>query len=59
MTWEQIKPVIAQAEVGADPLAMVQNNQGNQAVSTLATGMIGTRSMEDNAGSIAPIIYLP
>lgn len=58
MTWEQIKPVIAQAEVGADPLAMVQNNQGNQAVSTLATGMIGTRSMEDNAGSIAPD-YLP
>lgn len=58
MTWEQIKPVIAQAEVGADPLAMVQNNQGNQAVSTLATGMIGTRSMEDNAGSITPD-YLP
>lgn len=54
MTWEQIKPVIAQAEVGADPLAMV----GNQAVSTLATGMIGTRSMEDNAGSITPD-YLP
>lgn len=58
MTWEDIKPVIAQAEVGADPLAMVQNNQGNQAVSTLATGMIGTRSMEDNAGSITPD-YLP
>ena len=58
MTWEQIKPVIAQAEVGADPLAMVQNNQGNQAVSTLAQGMIGTRSMEDNAGSITPD-YLP
>lgn len=58
MTWEQIKPVIAQAEVGADPLAMVQNNQGNQAISTLATGMIGTRSMEDNAGSITPD-YLP
>lgn len=58
MTWEQIKPVIAQAEVEADPLAMVQNNQGNQAVSTLATGMIGTRSMEDNAGSITPD-YLP
>ena len=54
MTWEEIKPVIAQAEVGADPLAMV----GNQAVSTLATGMIGTRSMEDNAGSITPD-YLP
>lgn len=52
MTWEQIKPVIAQAEVGADPLAMVQNNQGNQAVSTLATGMIGTRSMQDNTGSL-------
>lgn len=52
MTWEEIKPVIAQAEVGADPLAMVQNNQGNQAVSTLATGMIGTRSMQDNTGSL-------
>ena len=52
MTWEQIKPVIAQAEVGADPLAMVQNNQGNQAVSTLAQGMIGTRSMQDNTGSL-------
>lgn len=48
MTWEQIKPVIAQAEVGADPLAMV----GNQAVSTLAQGMIGTRSMQDNTGSL-------
>lgn len=52
MTWEEIKPVIAQAEVGADPLAMVQNNQGNQAVSTLAQGMIGTRSMQDNTGSL-------
>lgn len=55
MTWEEIKPIIAQAEVGANPLAMAQ---GNQAVSTLAQGMIGTRSMEDNAGSIAPD-YLP
>lgn len=54
MTWEQIKPVIAQAEVGADPLALVQNAQGNQAVSTLASGMIDTRTMENNAGSIAP-----
>lgn len=54
MTWEQIKPVIAQAEVGADPFALIQNNQGNQAVSTLATGMIGARTMENNAGSITP-----
>lgn len=54
MTWEQIKPVIAQAEVGADPLALVQNAQGNQAVSTLASGMIGTRLMENNAGGITP-----
>lgn len=54
MTWEQIKPVIAQAEVGADPLALVQNAQGNQAVSTLASGMIGARTMENNAGSINP-----
>lgn len=52
MTWEQIKPVIAQAEVGADPFALIQNNQGNQAVSTLAQGMIGTRSMQDNTGSL-------
>lgn len=54
MTWEQIKPVIAQAEVGANPLALVQNAQGNQAVSTLASGMIGTRLMENNAGGITP-----
>lgn len=54
MTWEQIKPVIAQAEVGADPLALIQNAQGNQAVSTLASGMIGARTMENNAGSINP-----
>lgn len=54
MTWEQIKPVIAQAEVGADPLALVQSAQGNQAVSTLASGMIGARTMENNAGSINP-----
>lgn len=54
MTWEQIKPVIALAEVGADPLALVQNAQGNQAVSTLASGMIGTRLMENNAGGITP-----
>lgn len=52
MTWEQIKPVIAQAEVGADPFTLLQNNQGNQAVSTLAQGMIGTRSMQDNTGSL-------
>lgn len=49
MTWEEIKPIIAQAEVGANPLAMVQDNQ---AVSTLAQGMIGTRSMQDNTGSL-------
>lgn len=49
MTWEEIKPIIAQAEVGANPLAMAQ---GNQAVSTLAQGMIGTRSMQDNTGSL-------
>ncbi|UEN68864.1 virion structural protein [Shigella virus Moo19] len=54
MTWEQIKPVIAQAEVGANPLALVQDAQGNQAVSTLASGMIGTRLMENNAGGITP-----
>lgn len=54
MTWEQIKPVIAQAEVGANPLALVQSAQGNQAVSTLASGMIGTRLMENNAGGITP-----
>ncbi len=54
MTWEQIKPVIAQAEVGANPLATVQNAQGNQAVSTLASGMIGARTMENNVGSITP-----
>lgn len=54
MTWEQIKPVIAQAEVGADPFALIQNSQGNQAVSTLASGMIGARTMENNAGSINP-----
>jgi hypothetical protein len=52
MTWEQVKPVIAQAEVGADPLAMVNAAQGNQAVSTLASGMIGSRSMQDNRGSL-------
>lgn len=52
MTWEQVKPVIAQAEVGADPLAMVTAAQGNQAVSTLASGMIGSRSMQDNRGSL-------
>lgn len=49
MTWEEIKPIIAQAEVGANPLAM---SQGNQAISTLAQGMIGTRSMQDNTGSL-------
>lgn len=54
MTWEEIKPVIAQAETGANPLALVQSAQGNQAVSTLASGMIGTRTMQNNVGSIAP-----
>lgn len=49
MTWEEIKPIIAQAEVGANPQALLQ---GNQAVSTLAQGMIGTRSMQDNTGSL-------
>lgn len=52
MSWEEIKPIIAQAEVGADPLAMRRTVQGNQAVSTLAGGMIDTRSMQDNAGSL-------
>lgn len=52
MTWEQVKPIIAQAEVGADPLALIQSAQGNQAVSTLASGMIGSRSMQDNRGSL-------
>lgn len=52
MSWEEIKPIIAQAEVGANPLAMRQTAQGNQAVSTLAGGMIDTRSMQDNAGSL-------
>lgn len=52
MTWEQIKPIIAQAEVGADPLALVNAAQGSQAVSTLASGMIGARSMQDNRGGL-------
>lgn len=52
MSWEEIKPIIAQAEVGADPLAMISAAQGNQAVSTLASGMISTRSMQDNRGGL-------
>lgn len=52
MTWEQVKPIIAQAEVGADPLALIQSAQGDTAVSTLASGMIGSRSMQDNRGSL-------
>ncbi len=52
MTWEQMKPIIAKAEVGADPLSLVNKAQGNQAVSTLASGMIDTRSMQDNRGGL-------
>ena len=48
-TWDEMKGLIAQAEVGANPLAVQQAVQGNQAVSNLATGMIGTRLMENNA----------
>lgn len=53
-TWEEMKPIIAQAEVGANPLAMRQAAQGNQAVSQLGAGMIGTRLMQNNATGITP-----
>lgn len=54
MTWDEIKPIIAQAEVGANPLQMRQQAQGNQAVSALATGMIGSRLMQNNASGVTP-----
>ena len=53
-TWGEMKGLIAQAEVGANPLALQQAAQGNQAVSNLATGMIGTRLMENNAVGNVP-----
>lgn len=53
-TWGEMKGLIAQAEVGANPLAVQQAVQGNQAVSNLATGMIGTRLMENNAVGNVP-----
>lgn len=53
-TWNEMKGLIAQAEVGANPLALQQAAQGNQAVSNLATGMIGTRLMENNAVGNVP-----
>ena len=53
-TWNEMKGLIAQAEVGANPLAIQQAAQGNQAVSNLATGMIGTRLMENNAVGNVP-----
>lgn len=53
-TWGEMKGLIAQAEVGANPLALQQAVQGNQAVSNLATGMIGTRLMENNAVGNVP-----
>lgn len=53
-TWNEMKGLIAQAEVGANPLAIQQAVQGNQAVSNLATGMIGTRLMENNAVGNVP-----
>lgn len=53
-TWGEMKGLIAQAEVGANPLALQQAVQGNQAVSNLASGMIGTRLMENNAVGNVP-----
>lgn len=53
-TWNEMKGLISQAEVGANPLAVQQAVQGNQAVSNLATGMIGTRLMENNAVGNVP-----
>ena len=53
-TWGEMKGLIAQAEVGADPLALQRATQGNQAVSNLATGMIGTRVMENNTVGNVP-----
>lgn len=53
-TWNEVKGLIAQAEVGANPLAVQQAVQGNQAVSNLATGMIGTRLMENNTVGNVP-----
>lgn len=53
-TWGEMKGLIAQAEVGANPLAVQQAVQGNQAVSNLASGMIGTRLMENNAVGNVP-----
>lgn len=53
-TWDEMKGLIAQAEVGANPLAIQQAVQGNQAVSNLATGMIGTRLMENNTVGNVP-----
>lgn len=53
-TWNEMKGLIAQAEVGANPLAVQQAVQSNQAVSNFATGMIGTRLMENNAVGNVP-----
>lgn len=53
-SWNEMKGLIAQAEVGANPLAVQQAAQGNQAVSNLATGMIGTRLMENNTVGNVP-----
>lgn len=53
-SWEDMKSVIAKAETGTDPFAAQQAAQGNQAVSNLAGGMIGTRVMENNSVGITP-----
>jgi cell fate (sporulation/competence/biofilm development) regulator YmcA (YheA/YmcA/DUF963 family) len=50
VTWDQMKNVISQAETGQS----VVNPQDQQAVSNLATGMINTRAMENNAVGITP-----
>lgn len=54
MSWDEIKPIIAQAEVGATPFQRQTQAQGNRAVSNLATGMIGTRLMQNQATGITP-----
>lgn len=53
-SWQDMRGVIARAETGADPVAMQQYMQGNQAVSNLATGMINTRVMQNNSVGNTP-----
>lgn len=54
MTWEQVRPLIARAEVGAELPTLAREAADTRSRAVSATSQINNRLMQDNTNTVAP-----